>query len=85
MAGIYGKGVGISHLRSFRIQGLRNALPRERATQKAHADMYNIRNPPLFGRSGARMHINTHQEDVLVAVRHFGVKVCEVLNTNDKR
>ena len=84
MKGIY-KKAWESYLRPFHVQGLRNALPRERATQKAHADMYNIRNPSLFGQSGARMYINTHQEDVLVAVHHFGVKVCEVLNTNDKR
>lgn len=74
-----------SYLRSSCIQGLRNALPRERTTQKAHADMYNTRNLPLFSQKEARMYINTHQEDVLVAIRQFGVKVCEVLNTKDKR
>ena len=31
-----------------RIQGLRNALPQERTTQKAHADMYNTRSLSLF-------------------------------------
>ena len=47
--------------------------------------MYNTRNLPLFRQREARMYINTHQEDVLVAIRQFGVKVCEVLNTKDKR
>lgn len=73
-----------SYLHSSCIQGLRNALPRERTTQKAHADMHNIRDLSLF-KSEVRMYINTHQEDVLVAIRQFGVKVCEVLNTKDKR
>ena len=72
LTGIYRKGVGISHLRPFRVQGLRNANYRERTTQKAHADMYNTRNLPLFSQKEARMYINTHQEDVLVAIRHSG-------------
>lgn len=42
----------------------------KRATQKAHADMYNTRDLPLFVQSEARMYINTHQEDVLVAVHY---------------
>ena len=70
LTGIYRKGVGISHLRPFRVQGLRNANYRERTTQKAHADMYNTRNLPLFRQREARMYINTHQEDVFVAVSH---------------
>ena len=72
LTGIYRKGVGISHLRPFHVQGLRNANYRERTTQKAHADMYNTRNLPLFSQKEARMYINTHQEDVLVAIRHSG-------------
>ena len=48
LTGIYRKGVGISHLRPFHVQGLRNANYWERTTQKAHADMYNTRNLPLF-------------------------------------
>ena len=48
------------------------AMPyhQERTTQKAHADMYNTRNLPLFRQREARMYINTHQEDVFVAVSH---------------
>ena len=42
LTGIYRNGVGISHLRPFHVQGLRNANYRERTTQKAHADMYNL-------------------------------------------
>ncbi|MFT0462107.1 hypothetical protein [Bacteroides thetaiotaomicron] len=61
-----------SYLRPFHVQGLRNAHHRERTTQKAHADMYNTRNLPLFSQKEARMYINTHQEDVLVAIRHSG-------------
>ena len=59
-----------SYLRPFHVQGLRNANYRERTTQKAHADMYNTRNLPLFSQKEARMYINTHQEDVFVAVSH---------------
>ena len=44
----YSRIRGISHLRPFHVQGLRNANYRERTTQKAHADMYNTRSPPLF-------------------------------------
>ncbi len=51
----------------------------ERTTQKAHADMYNTRNLPLFSQKRHGCILNTHQEDVLVAIRHSGVKVCEVL------
>ena len=61
-----------SYLRPFRVQGLRNASYRERTTQKAHADMYNTRNLPLFRQREARMYISTHQEDVFVAARHSG-------------
>ena len=78
MKGIY-KKAWESYLRPFHVQGLRNAHHRERTTQKAHADMYNTRNLPLFSQKEARMYINTHQEDVLVAIRHSGGQVCEVL------
>ncbi len=61
-----------SYLRPFRVQGLRNASYRERTTQKAHADMYNTRNLPLFRQREARMYINTHQEDVFVAIHLSG-------------
>jgi hypothetical protein len=44
----------------------------ERTTQKAHADMYNTRNLPLFRQREARMYINTHQEDVFVAIHLSG-------------
>ena len=71
MKGIY-KKAWESYLRPFHVQGLRNAHHRERTTQKAHADMYNTRNLPLFSQKEARMYINTHQEDVLVAIRHSG-------------
>ena len=71
MKGIY-KKAWESYLRPFHVQGLRNAHRRERTTQKAHADMYNTRNLPLFSQKEARMYINTHQEDVLVAIRHSG-------------
>ena len=64
MKGIY-KKAWESYLRPFRVQGLRNAHHRERTTQKAHADMDNTQKE-------ARMYINTHQEDVLVAIRHSG-------------
>ena len=64
--------MGISHFRPFRVQGLRNANYRERTTQKAHADMYNTRSPPFVYQSEARMYINTHQEDVFVAIHLSG-------------
>ena len=57
MKGIY-KKAWESYLRPFHVQGLRNAHHRERTTQKAHADMYNTRNLPLFSQKEARMYIN---------------------------
>lgn len=71
MKGIY-KKAWESYLRPFHVQGLRNAHHRERTTQKAHADMYNTRNLPLFSQKEARMYINTHQEDVFVAIHLSG-------------
>lgn len=67
---IYKEGVGILPLPVPYFKAFALPTPRERATQKAHADMYNIRNLSLFGQSGARMYINTHQEGVLVAIHH---------------
>ena len=71
-ARIYKRGVGISPSSVPCFKAFAMPYHQERTTQKAHADMYNTRNLPLFRQREARMYINTHQEDVLVAIRHSG-------------
>lgn len=48
LAGLYKKGVGISPSLVPRFKAFAMPYYWEQATQKAHADMYNTRNLPLF-------------------------------------